>query len=1079
MPLVSIIIPVHNSEKYLRSALDSVLVQTLTDFEIICVDNCSNDSSPKLLREYAEKDKRIACIFHNKEEQLLKTYRDGILRSSGKYVMFLAPCDFLETDALATACAAITEKGVDAVQFGTAIENYGKLSEQNIKRLNEFFNPSNREAFSDNPINDLFFTINPRLNWVIWNKIYRGDLWKTSSAEVKDDLSCYKTDIYASFIYFYNSKSYSRIDNKLYHHLINSDHTGYEGTGFEKFKASLLSVADLIAIRNFLLSHNSLEDRTYTKSLKRIRQIFISEHFKYWHLLPDYLKSKGLTMLCSAWEPYIAPSITDYTSECIKDNILSLCPNKQTAIYARGTKYIDEWYKKTHQMAANDIRIVKDTRKNKTPRVSVIIPTYNTVPYLEECLNSIKNQTLDDIEVICINDESTDGSFELLCDFAKTDDRFVVCTQSNAGLATTRNRGLEISRGKYVYFLDSDDWIEPNTFSELYTRAEELKLDVLFFEGAEFLDSDDTLAKEQADREKNFLLFSHSYNRVYSGTELLNRMCVDKESKSNVAIQFINREFLHNSDIHFLDGILHEDVFFTIKELCFARRASVLNQIFFHRRLRANSIMTKPTSFANAYGFFCSFIAMNKILGTLPLDAEGESGLKNRMDAALFSARKAFKNLSQEERYSAKGLPLDLRMFFEPCISDWVRENERAEENRLKLKGSINLSDIAYARLDIKNIGADSNEVKVIEISDADAAVEAPKWMHKNGSGIVVKSKKGTLLLRVKCYGDGKLNIALKGADFRDVCDDRIPVWVDYTKFIVDGNIIFNSIKQVYHDMPYKFTMDVKNGQTVDLRVKWMQDVTIGQGINRTYRIQENTRKTTATKNEIPYTVSYARIDIKNEGSAENNIKIIMIHDDAIKIESPKWLQKNGNGVVLKSRKGSFSSKVKCIGNGKLHITLRGADIRDSRNKRIPIWLNYTKFIVNDKTIFDTVVPVWHDKPVKFIIDVKDEQILDIHVEWLPDYVAIGYGVDKINKITATSLKSAKSEIEKLHKLVEALNSKLKDADIAVAQRDAKLMSNNTVIAERDKLLSDIRSGVSFRLGRMLTYIPRKILGRD
>lgn len=94
-PKVSVIVPVYNVEKYLSRALDSVLVQTMQDFEIICVDDCSIDASRNILKKYAAKDHRISCIFHSKNMSLSQARKDGVLRSSGQYVMFLNSDDYI------------------------------------------------------------------------------------------------------------------------------------------------------------------------------------------------------------------------------------------------------------------------------------------------------------------------------------------------------------------------------------------------------------------------------------------------------------------------------------------------------------------------------------------------------------------------------------------------------------------------------------------------------------------------------------------------------------------------------------------------------------------------------------------------------------------------------------------------------------------------------------------------------------------------------------------------------------------------------------------------------------------------
>jgi glycosyltransferase involved in cell wall biosynthesis len=107
-----------------------------------------------------------------------------------------------------------------------------------------------------------------------------------------------------------------------------------------------------------------------------------------------------------------------------------------------------------------------------TPKVSIIIPLYNAAAYIEQCIHSVLNQTLQDIEIIAVNDGSTDESKQLLDRLALTDERLNVFHQSNKGVSATRNFGLEQATGTYIGFCDADDWMEPGMLHELYNAVE-------------------------------------------------------------------------------------------------------------------------------------------------------------------------------------------------------------------------------------------------------------------------------------------------------------------------------------------------------------------------------------------------------------------------------------------------------------------------------------------------------------------------------------------------------------------------------------------------------------------------------
>ncbi len=113
------------------------------------------------------------------------------------------------------------------------------------------------------------------------------------------------------------------------------------------------------------------------------------------------------------------------------------------------------------------------------PKVSVIIPVYNVEKYLNRCIDSVLKQTMQDFEIILINDGSTDKSGEICDDYARIDERITVIHKRNARVAAARNDGIKVAQGKYVIFIDSDDWIEPQMLQEMVYKAEELKLDLI------------------------------------------------------------------------------------------------------------------------------------------------------------------------------------------------------------------------------------------------------------------------------------------------------------------------------------------------------------------------------------------------------------------------------------------------------------------------------------------------------------------------------------------------------------------------------------------------------------------------
>ena len=119
-------------------------------------------------------------------------------------------------------------------------------------------------------------------------------------------------------------------------------------------------------------------------------------------------------------------------------------------------------------------------------KVSVIIPVYNVEPYLKQCMDSVVGQTLKDIEIICVDDGSTDGSLDILREYAAEDNRIQIIEQKNAGAGAARNNGMRHATGKYLSFLDSDDFFEPRMLEKAYDLAEKDQADFVAYKSDQY-----------------------------------------------------------------------------------------------------------------------------------------------------------------------------------------------------------------------------------------------------------------------------------------------------------------------------------------------------------------------------------------------------------------------------------------------------------------------------------------------------------------------------------------------------------------------------------------------------------------
>ena len=214
-PKVSVIIPVYNTEKYLRECLDSVVNQTLKDIEIICVDDCSEDGCRAILEEYATHDKRIRLLYHKKRCSLSQAWKDGVMMAIGQYIMFTDSDDSLELNACEELASEMDLRGVDMLQFGTFIDAEPHVEERKIQFFYRFSKPYTK-LLTGRDIFDACF-VNRSFRFNVWNKIYKRELCKKGFNEVEDGYFPKAADLYAFFFMAWYAESFYGIEKKYYH----------------------------------------------------------------------------------------------------------------------------------------------------------------------------------------------------------------------------------------------------------------------------------------------------------------------------------------------------------------------------------------------------------------------------------------------------------------------------------------------------------------------------------------------------------------------------------------------------------------------------------------------------------------------------------------------------------------------------------------------------------------------------------------------------------------------------------------------------------------------------------------------
>lgn len=214
------------------------------------------------------------------------------------------------------------------------------------------------------------------------------------------------------------------------------------------------------------------------------------------------------------------------------------------------------------------------------PLISVIVPVYNTEKYLDKCMQSILGQTYGNLEIILIDDGSTDGSSEKCDSYAKVDSRVRVIHKKNGGQSSARNVGLDICKGKYISFVDSDDWIEPDMYSFLYKQLEtfDMRLAVCGRYDVYENSKEKTVGK------------SLECNGIFDSYDVLPKMAVGKLSDFSVCDKLHHRDLWHS--IRFPEGEIYEDFAVMYKVLMAAEKVVLCDIPFYVYYHRKNSTVT-------------------------------------------------------------------------------------------------------------------------------------------------------------------------------------------------------------------------------------------------------------------------------------------------------------------------------------------------------------------------------------------------------------------------------------------------------------------------------------------------------
>ena len=227
------------------------------------------------------------------------------------------------------------------------------------------------------------------------------------------------------------------------------------------------------------------------------------------------------------------------------------------------------------------------------PKVSVIIPVYNVERYLNKCVQSIVDQTLDSLEIILVDDESPDACPQMCEEWAKKDNRIKVIHKKNGGLGFARNSGLELATGEYVTFCDSDDWIEPEAYQTTYEKCKEKDLDICWFQPRRV--TTDGVFLPLSPKKECYFMDEAQMRRFRK--EVIGRNPEDAQSRTrgmSSCMALFRRSVFQTSGVRFPSEreVASEDLMFLVRFLPHVEKVGILPHVFYNYLINPKSIST-------------------------------------------------------------------------------------------------------------------------------------------------------------------------------------------------------------------------------------------------------------------------------------------------------------------------------------------------------------------------------------------------------------------------------------------------------------------------------------------------------
>ncbi|MGN0325197.1 MAG: glycosyltransferase family 2 protein [Lachnospiraceae bacterium] len=469
IPKVSIIIPIYNVEKYLRECLDSVIRQTLKDIEIICVNDGSTDNSLEILNEYAQKDERI-IIVTGPNGGYGHAINEGLQIATGKFIGIVESDDYILPEMYEVLYSVAQEYPELDMVKSDAMRFINGGEESECKYINVCASKLYNRVITISEEPDCYnaYMINT-------TGIYKRDIIVTNKIRLNESKGAAYQDNGLWFQLFTCSSKIMFIDKAFYMYRMDRAESSTNCTTLEN---ALCIFAEWHYILDVLMSYgrNKVEEYKAVFSLR----CYGSFYYHFTRVLEEYkllfIKKFSEEMQCLLDEGILC---TDLFLPYQCKDLFQILENPKLFYFRWCKENVNEFwdnqintYVSLINSKISEANLAQQPNAGHDIQVSVIIPVYNAEKTIQRCIKSILCQKQKNIEIVCVDDGSTDRSLPILLMLAKQHSNIIVMSQMNSGAGAARNAALKVARGEFVSFMDPDDeYVADDVLMCLYNTA--------------------------------------------------------------------------------------------------------------------------------------------------------------------------------------------------------------------------------------------------------------------------------------------------------------------------------------------------------------------------------------------------------------------------------------------------------------------------------------------------------------------------------------------------------------------------------------------------------------------------------